>query len=182
MENIKRNIKLFWVSHSGPIKLAVLIIAGIILVLRGLDQLAVEEQAKKEKIRNQQILQEVKVNGQDIKVVEEFLNLCEKGYTIDAYNLLSQKCKNDKFPSLEEFQDNYFNKIFLEVDKNGDYYKTFNKKLDIKVEYDSLKDLYKVTFNESLLETGNIDNKSGIINYYSIDKEDSNKKIYIETE
>lgn len=182
MENIRRNIKLFWVSHGGPIKLAILIIAGVILVVRGLEQLAIEKETQKENIRNQIIIQETNEDEKDIKLINKFLELCKQGNTGEAYALLSKKCKDDKFPTLEDFQENYFNKIFLEVHKNEYFYKTFNKKLDIEVEYNSLKEIYKITFNEDILESGNIGNRDRKIDYYKIELEESNQKIYINVE
>lgn len=181
MENIRRNIKLFWVSHGGPIKLAILIIAGIILVLRGLDQLAIENKAKKDKIRNQQIAQEVKINGEDKDLVNQFVEFCKDGYVLKAYDLLSQKCKDEKYPTLQEFEENYYKKIFIKVITNNHITVESTKRLDIKVEYDSLENLYKVTFMQPIIQTGKIDDKNSIVDYYKIEKEGSNKRIYIET-
>lgn len=179
MENIKRNIKLFWVSHGGPIKIAILIIVGVILVLRGLDQLAIENEKKKELNKKEQIIEENKEIKSDNIVIDEFIKHCKRGNVDNAYELLSQNCKDEKFPTLEDFQEDYYNKIFLKVYKKGNYYKTFNKELDIVVEYDYLSKLYKVIFYENILETGKLDNKNSIIDYYKVESEFSNKKVYI---
>lgn len=181
MENIRRNIKLFWVSHGGPIKLAILIIAGIILVLRGLDQLAIENKAKEDKIRNQQIAQEVKINGEDKDLVNQFVKFCKDGYVSKAYDLLSQKCKEEKYPTFQEFKENYYKKIFITVITNNHITIESTNRIETKVQYDSSKNLYKVIFMQPIIQTGNIDNKDGIVHYYRIEKEGTNERIYIET-
>ena len=180
MENIRRNIKLFWVSHGGPIKLTILIIAGIILVLRGLDYLAVENKKEKEAIRNQQIAEDIKKNGEDKDLVNQLVNFCKDGYVSKAYDLLSQKCKEEEYPTFQEFKENYYKKIFITVISNSSITIEKTNRIETKVEYDSSRNLYKVIFMQPIIQTGATDNKDGIVHYYRIETEGSNKRIYIE--
>lgn len=172
MENIRRQIKLFWVSHGGPIKLGVLIIIGIIFVLNLLDELAIEKQKEEKKVLgNETIKTEItkdinKEEKKDIRLINDFLRLCENEEIEEAYKLLSKQCKNEKFLTIEEFKEKY-------VDIK------FEKRKDIEVEYDSERKLYKIIFLEDMLESGKIKNRDSNVEFYKVVQEDNYKRIYI---
>ena len=52
------------------------------------------------------------VNTGATQIIDDFISDCNNGKPEDAYNLLSDDCKTLIFPSLQEFKDNYYSKIF----------------------------------------------------------------------
>lgn len=46
--------------------------------------------------------------------IEKFFNYCNKGEIENAYNLLSEECKQELYPTIEEFILKYYNKVFTE--------------------------------------------------------------------
>lgn len=182
MENIKRQIRLFWVSHGNSIKICILVIIVILLVVHELNELAVKAETEKINKKDEQNVGNIYSREYDDKLINNFLNLCTQGKTTEAYKLLSKNCQENKYPTIDDFHEKYYNKIFLVVKANKEFYKTYNKKLNIDIEYDSLRNIYRVIFKDDILETGNIKNKKTIIHYYKIELEENNKKICIDTE
>ena len=171
MEQIRRKIKIFWLEHNGPIKLYTLVIVGVIAVVQILDQIAIEYNKYKESDSNivvSQSAEDKKEIKKNIYLINTFIKYCAEEKVEGAYKLLSLDCKNDKYPTFEDFKSNYYNRIF-------------NKKLDTEVEYDEKTNLYKVIFYEDMLESGKIDDRGSIFQYYKIQQENQEKKIYINT-
>lgn len=60
------------------------------------------------------------VTGEDITssqvtmlgYVNQFVDLCNEQKIEEAYNLLSEECKEEVYPSLDSFRNNYYNAIF----------------------------------------------------------------------
>lgn len=46
------------------------------------------------------------------KIIDKFISYCNEKNFEAAYNLLSENCKDEKFPNLSTFIDNYCNEIF----------------------------------------------------------------------
>lgn len=78
----------------------------------------------------------------DIDYIVKFIEYCNEGNIDEAYNLLSDECKNSLFPSLEYFKQLYYNNNF----------KT-NKSYNIQ---DWSGSTYKVDLKENMLHTGKI--------------------------
>ena len=102
------------------------------------------------------------------EVIYLFINCCNDGNVEEAYNLLSDECKEIIYPSVESFTDSYYNRIF-------------NSKKSFKVQ--SLissqgKYTYQVFFSEDIMATGKASSKS-IIDYYTVTKENDNYKLCI---
>lgn len=70
-----------------------------------------------------------KTSTQNYNLLEEFVNLCNDGNIEEAYQLLSDECKQNVYPNLEGFANNYVNVVFksrksIDVKnwiKSGDY-------------------------------------------------------------
>lgn len=170
MENIKRKIKIFWVEHNGPIVFYTAVIAIVILVVQTLNQIAIQKNKKNENNSNSSYNQKIKEYEEDensTSLVNNFINFCKNGDIEKAYNLLSKDCKENLYPTEEEFTNKYYNKIF-------------KQKRSIEIKYDDTKNVYKIIFNEDILELGRVDDINKIEDYYKI-KEDvlGNKTIYI---
>lgn len=167
MEFIKRRIKIFWLDHRDPILFYSIVIASIIIIVQFLNQIAIQKE-KEEK--NSYISTEVEkyktYSIEDQKLVESFINYCKETKIEDVYALLSNKCKEDLYPTINDFQKKYYNNIF-------------NVKRTVRIEYDYEKDLYKITFYRDLLETGKLTDATNIVDYYKIEEEVIESKIYI---
>lgn len=78
----------------------------------------------------------------DVEVISEFIECCNENKINEAYNLLSDNCKNEIFPSLEYFTENYYNNNFK-----------VKKIYDIQAWNNST---YKIDFQNDILSTGNV--------------------------
>lgn len=100
----------------------------------------------------------IKLTNQNCKeVLTKFLDKCTEGNYEEAYNYLSEECKNKKYNTLEKFKENYYEYNNL---KNKGY----------KIENASGNYTYKVEFN-NLLSSGKKTTTSTAgkqIQYYSI--------------
>ena len=101
-------------------------------------------------------------------MIEEFIKLCQNKEIERAYELLSTKCKTDLYPNIEKFKEQYYNKIF-------------NVKREIEIEIVD-NQTYKIKFTEDILESGKIEGRESIIDYYKIDSEILEDKLYINNE
>ncbi len=87
-------------------------------------------------------------------IIEDFLNYCNNKEFENAYNILSQECKNAIFPNLETFVSEYGEKIF------------FNKR-DYNIQAWT-SNIYRVRITDNLLETGSIGDSNYIEDYFSV--------------
>lgn len=97
-------------------------------------------------------------------VIDQFLRYCNASKIEEAYSLLTENCKEQLFPSVEYFKQNYYNIHFS------------NTKLYSKENYRA--NTYKVTLYDDILSTGSI-NKNSIEDYYTIETNDGISKINI---
>lgn len=171
MEKLRRSLKIFWTEHGTPILFWTLVIIGIIIIVQGLNALAIKKEASKQK--NNNIISnnsEVKVisakeNKENEELIEKFINHCKENKLEEAYSLLSENCKKDLYPTIHTFSNQYYKKFFA-------------SKKDTEIQYDS-NNVYKITFYDDILESGKIENRKNIIDYYKIEQEVIEKKIYI---
>lgn len=167
--NLKRKIKIFWVEHGDPILLSIILIAGVIIIVQGLNYMAVKR--KKETNNNINNITEENVEiekktNENKQLIERFIQYCDDGNIEDAYDLLSENCKIDLYPTKEEFINKYYEKMF-------------NDKRDTEVEYIPEEDIYKIKFYDSILESGKVEGRNYISNECKIEKEVLESKIYI---
>ena len=110
-----------------------------------------------------------KTNDENIKLIDEFINLCNEKNPKKAYELLSEDCKEQKFSTEEEFINNYYSKFF-ETKKEYDYQMWINK----INQYTYQVKLY----NNDLMATGGQES-SYIEEYYTVIKENDVDKLNI---
>lgn len=86
--------------------------------------------------------------------IEAFILLCNQGKTDVAYEMLTDSCKEELYPTKEDFINKYYNTIF----KPTKYYDISGFK----------NGTYKVTYYDNSLETG-VEADKGIIDYITYD-------------
>ena len=87
--------------------------------------------------------------------IDQFITYCNEQKVEDAYNLLSDDCKNELYPSVNDFKNSYYNKVF-----NG-------KRKNVSIENWS-GNIYKVDINDDALSTGQFTEANNIQDYITI--------------
>lgn len=101
-------------------------------------------------------------------IIDEFIELCNNKNAEEAYKLISNECKEKIYPTLEDFINNYYNKIFENK-------KTYSIQLWVA---SGSHYTYKVNLKEDILASGNV-NSASIEDYYTIVNEDNAYKLNI---
>ena len=101
----------------------------------------------------------------DMRIIDEFLNLCNNKKFEDAYKLVSTDCKNNLFTTYEIFKKTYCDKIF-------NTYKTYTTE-------NWNGNTYKVRITEDPLATGKTSNDMSIQDYMTIVEENNEEKLNI---
>lgn len=104
-----------------------------------------------EKITNEQV--------SALEVIDTFVNYCNNNKINEAYSLLSEECKNEMYPRVEDFKNGYYNVIFSD-------------KKNVSVE-NWTKNIYKVKYMNDALSTGIYEQENTIQDYITVvmDKE-----------
>lgn len=102
---------------------------------------------------------------EDKGVIDQFFDYCNQKEVSKAYNLLTKECKELKYPTLEVFKNNYYNKIF-----------DTTKSYSIESWNGSI---YRVKIQEDLLSTGKVGNNTFIEDYITIIDMGNTKKLNI---
>lgn len=106
---------------------------------------------------------------EDSNLVNTFLNFCNNEKIEEAYNLISDECKEEKFPTLEIFKNNYYNDIFAKKREcnlqswisNNDYI------------------VYKARYTNDMMATGTYDETNIYQDYITLNRKNDNEKISI---
>lgn len=97
-----------------------------------------------------------------LDTINQFAQLCNEGNVNEAYNMLSDECKEEVYPSLDSFSNNYYNTIF-----NG-------QRKNISVE-NWVDNIYKVTFENDALSTGVYTQEGTIQDYITVESNENNE-------
>ena len=108
------------------------------------------------------------VNKENTDIIDMFIKYCNDKEPEKSYELLSNKCKEKLYPTLDDFINSYYTKIFNNQ-------KSYEIKLWISKENSYT---YKVNLKENILSTGNV-NASTIEDYYTIVNENNMYKLNI---
>ena len=100
------------------------------------------------------------------EVLEKFIQLCNENNSAEAYDLLSDECKQNVYPNLEGFTQNYVNIVF----KN-------KKNFDVKnwIEYGDYI-TYLITYTGDIISTGDVNNDK-FQDYITIDSKNNKLNI-----
>ena len=97
-----------------------------------------------------------------VEVIDNFIEFCNNKQINEAYNLLTEECKSEMYPNINEFQDKYYSKIFNVSTRN------------ISVE-NWTGNIYKVKFMEDILATGNYNTGDVLQDYITVNKDQNGK-------
>ncbi len=99
----------------------------------------------------------------EIQVIDDFINFCNEKNLQEAYDLLTEDCKEELYPTLENFEQSYYNNLFT------------NGKKNVSVE-NWVNNIYKVSIKDDFLSTGKYSKENTIQDYITvIDKDDEYK-------
>lgn len=103
----------------------------------------------------------------DVDIIEKFIEYCNNEQVSEAYQLLSENCKNEVFPTEEDFYNNYYKDIFTE-----------EKSYDAELWSSSGLTTYKIKILSNIMASGHVSNEY-IEDYYSIVVENGESKLNI---
>lgn len=111
-----------------------------------------------------------KVSTSQIKrvneIIEKFVENCNNHNTEEAYNMISDDCKEEIYPNLEDFETGYFENLFG------------NEKRTYSVE-NLLENTYIVKFTGDLLATGKSGSDFSYQDYITVVEENGESKLNI---
>ena len=169
-------------QNRKKIFIIILVIVAVIILLQLLNYLAKRNSENKE-IANTLVESEYGKNyeavtgekkdeetyNREANVIKEFLDNCVNGNIENAYNLISDNCKNALYPSINDFIDGYYNIHFK--DKKISYnYQAWSG------------DTYQIQLRENMLSTGLYSDSAYIEDYYTIIGNKLNISGYIKKE
>ncbi|MCI8444517.1 MAG: hypothetical protein HFJ37_05110 [Clostridia bacterium] len=184
-----RNIVRFYHQNRKSIWLFLMIIFFLILMLQMFNYWVGESQKNeinqfenktKEEARNSDsnismVSNESAVSGEKInisnskkakQVIENFLNDCNQNKVEEAYDLLTEECKEEMYPSIDIFEDTYVSKMFL------------GQGINCSIE-NWIENTYKVKIQGDLLAVGKVNDEDIIQDYITIKKVQDDYKLNI---
>lgn len=167
-----KNRKIFW--------LTIVVVIIVISVPRALNEYAKSKKDVSSSVNNTTIYSnknysiisekniEEEKNTKNTTLIDEFIKYCNNGNIKEAYEILSNECKELLYPTLNDFKDKYYNNIFQN-----------KKSYDVQAWFSSGSYYtYKINLKEDILSTGNVD-LSSMEDYYTIVYENNNYKLNI---
>lgn len=160
---LDRKIRLFFVTYGRLLFMVIASIAILIFIIQSLNNY-VKEQDKNTTLTEEEknIIEQEKQNEYEIKnYISKFIEYCDSKDIQKAYEMISEKCKKEKYGSLENFENEYIKKYF-------------NIKIaNYKIKKDN--NIYEVLLTEDMLITG----KTTSTNQIKIQMNNVEDKIYI---
>ena len=107
--------------------------------------------------------------NEDERLIDKFIKCCNEKDTKQAYDLLSDDCKDALFRTEEEFVNNYYNVIFNQ-------YKVYELENWIS---NGKYNTYKIKFTDDALSIGGHINSNPVEDYYTVVEQDNTEKLNI---
>ena len=104
---------------------------------------------------------------ENINMIETFIDYCNNNQIEEAYNLLSNTCKEELFPTIDDFYNNYYKDIFTE-----------KKSYDEEMWGVSEGVTYRVKILQDIMASGKVEEEF-IEDYYTIVTEEGTSKLNI---
>lgn len=102
----------------------------------------------------------------DTDIIDTFFNYCNEGDVEDAYELLTDECKEEMYPSVEDFKRIYYEYLF-----NGD-------KKSYTIE-NWVGDIYRIMITDDILSTGKLNNTETRQDYMTVIRKSNEYKLNI---
>ncbi len=179
---IRRNFSNFIRKHKSKLKdlgqKLVIVAIAVCFATIILSALSNNEEVQEEDPYNPYNPTETTIKGSDISeeefkedsnLVNTFLEFCNNKNVEDAYYLLSDECKEEKYPTIEEFKEFYYDYIF-------------DKKRECVLQaWISTSDyiVYKVRYTNDMLSTGTYNENNVYQDYITLNRKNNTEKISI---
>lgn len=169
------NIFRYYNQNKKSIWIAIIAIIILIIAIQTINNIVKNRQENKEniiKINESEYRNNLNINvlltEEDVKedvtlIIDQFIRYCNAGKIEEAYALLSEDCKQEMFPTLQYFKQNYVDIYFFET------------KLYSKEKYRN--QTYKIKLYNDIISTGKVEDT--IEDYYTIQKENNIIKLNI---
>lgn len=102
----------------------------------------------------------------DTDIIDTFFNYCNEGDVEDAYELLTDECKEEMYPSVEDFKRIYYEYLF-----NGD-------KKSYTIE-NWVGDIYRIMITDDILSTGKLNSTETRQDYMTVIRKSNEYKLNI---
>ncbi|MBR6504806.1 MAG: hypothetical protein IKT41_03745 [Clostridia bacterium] len=174
----------FYNQNRKTIFIVIASIIGIIAILQGLNYLSEKKSEKKleelSKVNSgsssttiyqpsKSSISSTSVSEKTYKeqstVIDKFIEYCNVGNYTEAYNLISDECKEEMFPKLEDFINTYYKTVF--GSKKTYYIQNW------------IGNTYKISITNDILATGKVEDSKTIVDYYTIVKNNDEQKLNI---
>ena len=174
----------FYNQNKEQLFITIIIIVMIITVIQILNGFAKKDNEKKNVVNSQEVvskqeqkiedskqsvISENKVDEDEFKtesrVIDSFIKYCNNGKVEQAYNLLTDECKQNLYPTINDFSNNYVSRIFKS-------YKTYS----IQNYYNNT---YMIRITEDMLSTGKSNNGVAYQDYFTIENNKLNINEYL---
>ena len=173
----------FYNQNRRRILIIILIIVFILGIIQLLNYFSRMKIAKEDKqntlIENTEINKDVVsekslISGQNVsdtqlnsetELIDEFVKYCNNKDLNSAYEMLSEECKEEMFPTIDDFYNNYYKNLFNE-------YKTYTVE-------NWIGSTYQVRFTGDILSTGNLNTNETKQDYITIVQNNNENKLNI---
>ena len=111
--------------------------------------------------------EEVKDSNSSKEQIKQFIKHCNEGKVEEAYNMITDECKERIYPSLERFKKSYYNRIFY-----------IKRMYSLENWYTTNRfNTYSIKYTEDVLATGNTNSKDNQSDYITVVRTEGTKCI-----
>jgi len=177
----------YWNQNKRKILITLAVIALVIIIIQMINAM-VKSQNEKDKNKgtnhtvvanditkpNQSVITNDKLTQKETQetsdFIEKFVDYCNQNRVEEAYNLLTEECKTELYPTKEIFISNYMNQIFKEQ---------VNYELELWYSVTNCH-TYRITYYKgNLLQTGGQASSSNFVDYITLLKQNGEYKLNI---
>lgn len=123
----------------------------------------INNDTQKELVSNKSAVSGEKISNykleKDTDVIKKFITYCNDKELENAYELLTDECKEEMFSTIDDFKDIYYMPIF-----NGE-----SKVYTLE---NWVNSIYKVEINDDALATGKYEKENAVIDYITVEEND----------
>ncbi len=126
-----------------------------------------DNETQNTEISNNNFSKNINIDSKSEETLEKFLTYCNNSQINEAYEMISNNCKKNVFPTIEDFTNNYIKVIFTE-------------KKTAKLEKSMYgNQIYKISYYADLLSNGGYQQSNLIEDYIYFSEENNETKINV---